>query len=183
MTKDSKTIKIIFVTLTLLSLLSCASTKFDGSAVLSGRVSDPQGNPVPNYHLSNGFGSEAISNENGVFFIRNVKAASYEINGYGRLWQSFKCKYDFFDRKTLLCIEVEPLENILDEIEPCLEKRNFSQAKKILSKSKKSNEEEPLYICMENLISYCEKNSEKNQKRFYESLEKVQKKEKEDKKI
>lgn len=165
-----RTNKLFLILLSAL-FVSCASTKFEGTAVLTGRVCDMEGKPVPNYHINAGIGLNAITDAGGVFVIRDVSAGNYFITGSGNGWCSIEQRVDFYDRKSIVCIQVDSLESILPQIESLLKEKNFSAAKKLLYKSKSRNESNAIFNCYKQLIAYCSLPSQKHEKAFLASLE------------
>ncbi|MBQ7537404.1 MAG: carboxypeptidase regulatory-like domain-containing protein [Treponema sp.] len=168
----SKVILLFFMFLGLF-LQSCASTKFDGRAVMTGRVSDPRGNPVPNYHISAGIGMEAITDAGGIFVFRNVSSGNYRLKGGGKGWCGTDMDFYFHDRKEIVCIQVSPLESLIEPLSRQLDSGDYDGAKKLLKKSRQENENNPLFDCYDCLIRYCESGSDKSKKKFLESLEKI----------
>lgn len=166
-------IKSLFFLPLAIMLFSCASTRFEGKAVMTGRVSDPKGNPVPNYHISAGIGMEALTDSGGVFVFRNTPSGNYHIKGYGKGWRGTDMSFYFHDRKEIVCIQVSPLDSLTDEISALLDEENFDEAESLLKKSKKGNEKNPLYECYQNLIRWCETKSEKARKNLLASLGKL----------
>lgn len=154
-------------------LFSCASSKFEGDAVLVGRVYDSFGRGVSGYHISAGFAHEAISDKTGVFSIPNVSAGTYKIHGGANGWQSWEKEIEFYDRKEILCILVERLEELLPKIDSYLSEGQWEEARGLLEKSKKHNERNPLFLSMQNLIVYCQNPSEESKQKFLSSLEKM----------
>lgn len=165
-----RTSKFFLIILSAL-FFSCASTKFEGKAVLTGRVCDTEGKPVPNYHINAGIGLNAITDAGGVFVIRDLPAGNYVISGSGDGWCSTEQEVSFYDRKSIVCIEVKSLESILPQIESFIKEKNYSAAKKLLYKSKKLNESNAIFNCYKQLIAYCSSPSSKHEKAFLASLE------------
>ena len=166
-------IKSVFFIPLAVMLLSCASTKFEGKAVMTGRVSDPKGNPVQNYHISAGIGMEAMTDSGGVFVFRNTPSGNYHLKGYGKGWRGTDMNFYFHDRKDIVCIQVSPLDSLTEEISEMLEEENYDAANSLLKQSRKGNEKNPLYECYQNLIRLCETKSEKARKNFFSSLGKL----------
>lgn len=164
--------KLFLIPLALL-LVSCASTEFEGKAVMTGRVCDEKGRAVPNYHISAGIGKEAITDSSGMFVIRDVSSGMYHIKGGGSGWCGTDFNFHFYDRKDIVCIQVVPLDSLLEKIEAKVGEDDFSGAEEILKRSKAGNEKNPLFDCYKNLIKYCEAKTEKSRKRFLASVEKI----------
>jgi len=156
-----------------LNFASCASTKFEGKAALTGRVCDENGIGVANYYVSLGLGNTTVTNESGVFVFKDVGAGEYHLTGGGYGWCETDTKVLFLDKKSIVCLQVEKLESLFPKIESLLREERFDEAKKIISKSKEYNEKNPLYLFYRNLISYCEAPSEKRKKSVLSSLEKI----------
>ena len=74
---------IMFWILVSLSLVSCASTKFEGKATLTGRVCDENGIGVANYYVSIGLGNTTVTDISGVFVFRDVSSDCYHLTGGG----------------------------------------------------------------------------------------------------
>lgn len=157
----------------LLILTSCGSMKFEGNAVLAGRVYDSDGKPVKNYHILLGNGMEAVTDDGGIFSFQNVPSGTYKIRGGGNGWCSCEQTFKFYDRKEILCIQVERLEKLLPKIEEMIFDGDLEGADFLLSKSKEYNENNPVFTSCKNLIAYCRSPSEKRKSAFYESLEKI----------
>ena len=166
---------VFFLLLFLLAvgLTSCASAQFEGKATLLGRVCDERGKPVPNYHVSLGGGRETLTDSGGMFVFREVAAGSYHLYGGGNGWESFSENLDFYDRKMVACVQVKSLEEVLSEIDALFFTGDVAEAKKLLEKSEKYNEKNPLFRCVRDLLSYWEMPSEKSRERFFSSLEKM----------
>ena len=164
-----KIIMIIFS----LALISCGSTKFEGKAVLAGKVCDMAGKPVPNYYVSLGLSLDAVTDSNGIFAIRDVSSGNYILHGAGNGWKSIEHEVSFYDRKSIVCIQVDSLESLLPEIESLIKEKNYSAARNLLYKSKSRNEKNPVFICYKKLIDYCAAPNEKRKKAFLSSLEKI----------
>ena len=165
--------KSIFLLPLLITFFSCASTKFEGKAVMTGRVSDPKGNPVPNYHISAGIGMEAITDSGGIFVFRNTPSGNYHLRGFGNGWRGTDTDFYFHDRKDIVCIQVWPLDSLTDEISAMLDEEKFEEANSLLKKSRRGNEKNPLYECYEDLIRWCETKSDKARKNLISSLGKL----------
>ena len=164
---------LVHVSVILLLLTSCASMKFEGKAVMTGRVSDPKGNPVPNYHIYAGIGMEAITDSGGIFVLRNASSGTYHIKGGGNGWCGTDMEFYFHDRKEIVCIQVRPLESLIEDLSVHLEAGDYSTARRVLKKSQRGNEKNPLYDCYEKLIRYCESGSPRAKKDFLASVEKI----------
>lgn len=165
-------IKYLFWFLGLFLLISCSSAKFDGTAVLSGKIYDSLGNPVPAYHVSAGIGKNAVSDINGFFAIRDVPDSDLHIKGSGEGWASVDFDFDFHDRKQILCIQVESLESILCTVESLCDEERFDEAKAILKQHKSHNEKNPMYVSMVLMVEYLSNPTEKNKAAILAYLEK-----------
>ena len=165
--------KCFFWILASLMLVSCASTKFDGKAVMMGKVCDMEGNPVPDYHLNLGIGMNAVTDSAGIFIFRDVSCGSYKLSGGGDGWKSMSEAVDFHDRKKIFCVQVERIESVLDDVSRLIEGKKYAEARKLLAKSRQYNEKNPSYKCLAALIDFCESPSEKTKKDFDEMLEKI----------
>ncbi|MBQ9909067.1 MAG: carboxypeptidase regulatory-like domain-containing protein [Treponema sp.] len=167
-----RTGKFIWIFMTFF-FISCGSTKFEGKSVLAGKVCDMKGNPVENYYVSAGIGHEAVTDSSGLFAIRDLTCGNYCLKGGGNGWKSVEQTVSFHDRKSIVCIQVESLESMLDEIESLLKEKNYSGARKLLYESKAHNESNPLFLCYRKLIDYCALPSEKRKKDLLSALEKI----------
>ena len=172
--KTEKIFKILCPILVVaLLLVSCTSTKFDGNAVLTGKVCDTEGRPVKNYHISAGIGISAITDMNGIFILRNMPSSSYILSGAGFGYISTELQVDFYDRKSIVCFQIERLEQLLPKIDELLSEEKISEAKKLLEKSKDFNEKNAVFISFRKLIDYCASPSEKKKNDFLETIEKI----------
>lgn len=151
--------------------VSCASTKFDGKAVLTGKVCDMEGNPVPEYHLSLGIGANAITDSAGIFVFRDVSSGTCSLSGGGDGWKSISETVDFHDRRKIFCFQVERIESVLDSISQFIEEKKYSDARKLLAKSRQYNDKNPSYRSLCALIDFCESPSAKTKKKFDEVLD------------
>lgn len=149
---------------------SCASTKFDGRANLVGRVCDADGKPVKDYHINAGLGLNALTDESGMFIIRDLKAGSYHIEGGGYGWRVFEDDIPFYDRKMIVCIQAESLRTLMPELSSLLDDKKIGEAKELLQKSKKYNEKNRVFDSYQKLIKLCEFPTEENKKAFFDSL-------------
>lgn len=163
-------IKIFCLSFALI-FLSCASAKFEGSAAMTGRVCDSHGNPVPQYHISAGLGLETMTDASGIFVFKNLSSGNYHISGGGNGWCGTDMHFFFYNRKDILCIQVESLEENLPKIESFIRDGDFSSARDCLAKSKKYNEKNPLFLCYKKLIDYCESPSDKKKRAFLSVLD------------
>ncbi|MBQ9205883.1 MAG: carboxypeptidase regulatory-like domain-containing protein [Treponema sp.] len=154
-------------------LTSCASTKFEGTAVLAGRVYDTHGKPVPNYHVSLGPGVNAITDSGGIFTFKNLPSKTYTISGGANGWCALEQEFFFHDKKEMLCLEVEKLEDTIPVLEQLVCEEDFDGAEKLLETVKNYNEKNPLYLSMKKLIEYCKVPSEKRKEKFLSALEKI----------
>ncbi len=165
--------KCFFWILVSMLLVSCASTKFEGKAVLMGKVCDMDGKPVPDYHLNLGIGMNAVTDSAGIFVFRDVSSGFHKLSGGGDGWKNLCETVDFHDRKTIFCVQVERIDSLLDEILPLVEEKKYADARKLLANSRQYNEKNPSYKCLCALIDFCESPSEKTKKSFDEMLEKI----------
>lgn len=161
----------VFIALVGIPFFSCASTQFEGTAVLTGRVCDKEGKPVPDYHVYAGFTHEAVTDSGGIFVLRDLKCGTCHLRGGGLGWRGFEQDFDFNDRKSILCIQVDVLESLLPEIEVLIDEEKFSEAEKLLNGSKTRNEKNPVFGCYRKLIGYCSCPSGKKKKVLLSSLE------------
>ncbi|WP_294429783.1 carboxypeptidase-like regulatory domain-containing protein [uncultured Treponema sp.] len=164
----------ILLCLCAFSFVSCASTKFEGRAVLAGKVCDLSGKGIPNYHISAGLGLDAVTDINGMFSFNSVSAGNYHITGGGNGWESADLRFSFTDRKSIVCIQVDSLENLVSEMEILLEEENFEGAKNLLSKYKPYNERNPFYRSYKSLVAYCASPTEKRKEALKKCLDKIQ---------
>lgn len=156
-----------------LLLTSCASTKFQGNAVLAGRVYDTHGRPVPNYHISVGLGLNAITDSGGVFTFKNLPSGTYTISGGANGWCGIEQEFFFHDRKEIVCLEVEKLEDLIQKVDFLVSDGDFSGANALLSKAKSHNEKNPIFLSLKKLVDYCESPTEKRKQKLLSSLEKI----------
>ena len=164
----------ILLCMPLFVFISCASTKFEGKAVLAGKVCDLSGKGIPNYHISAGIGLETVTDISGMFSFDSVSAGNYHITGGGNGWESADVRLNFTDRKDIVCIQLDSLENLLPELENLLEDENIDEAKRLLAKNSSYNEKNPVYRCYKSLLAYCASPSEKRKTALKNSLEKIQ---------
>ncbi|MCR4822050.1 MAG: carboxypeptidase-like regulatory domain-containing protein [Treponema sp.] len=157
--------------LSLLLITSCASAKFEGRGVMTGRVCDKKGRPVAGYHISAGLGKEALSDSGGIFVFKNLPSGNYSIKGGGFGWSESHVDFFFHDRREIICIQVESLEDILPEIEERLKEGDYEGAKESLFRAKDYNEKHPLFLCYKRLIDYCKSPSERGKKKLLSTLE------------
>ena len=80
---------------------------------------------------------------------------------------------NFFDRKSIVCVQVERLEKLFPKIENLLREGKYDEAKKLLAKSKDYNEKNPLYLFYKSLIAYCASPNERRRKQLMSALEKI----------
>lgn len=153
--------------------VSCASVKFEDKAYLTGRVCDMNGNPVPNYFVSAGLGLQTVTDMNGMFCFPDAKSSSYTLSGGGFGWCPFEKKFDFYDRKSIVCVQVDSLDGLFPKIEALLQESRFSEVKKILSDVKDHNEKNGLFLCYKALTDYCMNPTEKKKSVFLKTLEKI----------
>lgn len=171
---NRKNLLFVLIALSSLAFFSCASTKFEGKAALVGRVCDMQGNPVPNYHLFLGNSCSALTDAGGMFVFRDVPSDSYRLTGGGNGWCALEHEFYFHDVKSIVCIEVESLDDLFHELSVLLDDKKFAEAHELLEKNKKYNEENELFICCEALVHFCEFPSEESKKTFFDSLRKLE---------
>ncbi|MBQ4379331.1 MAG: carboxypeptidase regulatory-like domain-containing protein [Treponema sp.] len=172
--RNKKTFRLLaFWTFAALLLGSCASTKFEGKAVLTGRVCDEKGAGVPNYYVSLGLGKNAVTDISGVFVFRDVSSGNYHLSGGGWGWCPFETDISFLDKKSIVCVQVEKLESLFPKIEALIQGEKYDEAKELVSKSRDYNEKNPLYLFYKNLIIYCAEPDEKRKCALLMSLEKI----------
>ena len=165
--------KIFLVLLISLIFTSCASVKFEGSAVLTGCVRDGNGKPVPNYHVSGGLFSNAITDSAGIFVLRDLASGNITLTGSGKGWRSVEEHISFYDRKSIVCIQTDRLETMLPEIELLLRDKKFDEAMKVLYSSKNKNENDEVFLCYKKLIEFCALPGEKEKAAFLAGIEKL----------
>lgn len=163
--------KVIFCVLSSFLFFSCSSTHFKGDAVLTGKVCDEYGKGIEGYNLSFGIGKNVSTSKNGTFYISDMKAGKYSIDGYKKGWSSVSEKIDFMDKRSVFVIQVEPISEKYKKIEEHIRIKNYSEAKSLLLSEKKANSSDEMFQFYSSLISYCEKPSEKKsnaiQKKFF----------------
>ncbi len=154
----------------LVMLLSCASTKFAGKAACTGRVCGPHGEPVENYQVSFGLGLTTVTKANGMFLIPEMSAGTYTVKGKGTGWTSVEKEVQFIDRRSIVCLQVEPIAALYQRVESLLRSGLYDEAEDILKKEKSSNAESKLYQFYQRVIDYCQSPSERKMRKISEKL-------------
>ena len=167
--------KIGFLWLTALlaaAVVSCASTRFSGTAACAGRVCGPNGAPVEQYTVSFGIGKTTVTGVNGMFVIPDMRAGEYTLTGYGRGWASIKKDVVFTDRRGIVCIQVDPITSVYKKVESYMRSGLFDQAAQLLKTQANGNGEDALFQFYQAVVSYGASPSDKKLKKLAERLNK-----------
>lgn len=151
---------------------SCASSKFEGTACLAGKVFDQDGKPVNKYEIE-ADGKKALTDSAGIFYIEDVKSGKISISGSKKGFTSFKKKIQFTDRKDLMCIEVERISSFYKKIENLITGKDYYQAKSLLKKEKKSNGESTIFQFYDTLCDFYITESIEEKQSLQGKLEKL----------
>lgn len=151
---------------------SCASSKFEGTACLAGKVFDQDGKPVNKYEIE-ADGKKALTDSAGIFYIEDVKSGKISISGSKKGFTSFKEKIQFTDRKDLMCIEVERISSFYKKIENLITGKDYYQAKSLLKKEKKSNGESTIFQFYDTLCDFYITESIEEKQSLQGKLEKL----------
>ena len=154
----------------LLLLTSCASTKYEGTAACVGRVCGLHGEPVENYQVSFGLGHSAVTGKNGMFLIPEIRAGTYTLKGKGTGWTSVEKEVSFIDRRSIVCVQVEPISAVYQRVESLLRSGLFDEADSLLKKEKVSNAESKLYQFYQQVIDYCRSPSDRKMRKISEKV-------------
>ena len=154
----------------LLMLISCASSKFSGKAVCTGRVCGPHGEPVENYQVSFGLGLSTVTKANGMFLIPEMSAGTYTLHGKGVGLTSVEKEVTFIDRRSIICVQVEPLSAVYQRVESLLRSGLYDEAEDILKKEKSANSESKMYQFYQRIIDYLQSPSERKMRKITEQV-------------
>ena len=135
-------------------LFSCASTGFEGKGTLVGRVCDVNGNAVSGYRLSFAAGKKAVSGVNGVFAVNGMESGKFDMEGFGEGWSSVSEKIDFFDRRSVLVVQVDSESEVCERISDALRFGDIDEAERLLSKIERGNKNSPLFLFYSELVEY-----------------------------
>ncbi|MBQ6780216.1 MAG: carboxypeptidase regulatory-like domain-containing protein [Treponema sp.] len=162
--------QIVLILPILLLLISCASTKFSGTAACTGRVCGPHGEPVEQYQVSFGVGLTTVSGINGMFLIPDVRAGTYTVRGGGKGWSSVEKEIEFTDRRGIVCIQVEPMTAVYQKVEGLLRQNFCDEAEKMLAKESVCNDSSPLFQFYREVISYRKSPTEQKLKKIKDKV-------------
>nr|MBP3283070.1 hypothetical protein [Treponema sp.] len=144
----------LFLLTAVLALFSCASDGFDGSGSLVGRVCDAEGNPVPGYRLSFGIGKSVVSGVNGMFCVHGVESGRLSMKGFGAGWKSVDEEVDFFDRKSVLVVQVESESDVYRRVEEAIRAGDLDGSESLMKEVEKGCGVSDLYRFYTDLIEY-----------------------------
>lgn len=122
----------------LVFLISCASKpKFSGTADLCGLVVDENNRPVSDFLIfCNGSAGEnhtALTNESGIFVVKNVPCGNYQITGQKTNYKNLeKTDFAFYDRTKILCCQVFSFDAAMESVLNLMMRGETKQAEKIL---------------------------------------------------
>ena len=111
---------------------SCASSGFDGSGTLVGRVCSTDGKPVPGYNLSFGLCRNVKSDLNGMFTVDGLESGKLRMRGFAPGWKSVDEEIDFFDRRNVLVVQVESEREVFVEVEELLRAGDVEGSERLL---------------------------------------------------
>lgn len=158
-----------FVLIPLVTLLfSCASTKYAGTAACTGRVCGPRGEPVANYQVSFGLGLTTVTGSNGMFLIPEMRSGTYTLTGRGAGWASVEKEISFVDRRSIVCVQVEPISAVYQRVESLLKSGLYEEAKTMLKREKSSNDKTELFQFYQKVVDYCQSPSERKKEKLSE---------------
>ncbi len=163
---------VIFVLIGgLFSFSGCATQGFEGKAVCTGRVCGPDGTAVPGYHISFGLGLDAVTGINGVFMIPEMEAGEYVLKGGGKGWSSISEKVVFSDKKSIVTVQVAPLNEVYQDVEKLIRSYSYDSAENLLAMQKKYNEEDDVFDFYCSLVEFCKNQSEHEKRNMRKILE------------
>lgn len=164
--------KTFFIFVVLLVLVSCASTKFEGTATFSGKIFDQNQNPVENYVVVID-GKQTSTDSAGVFYLENIKSGKNSLSGWKKGYTSLRKKIDFTDRKDFVCIEVERISYFYKKIEALVKQEKYSEAKSMLKAEKKSNGDSTVFKFYDALCDFYNSSSIEEKKRLKDKLDEL----------
>ena len=118
--------------------LSCASKpKFNGTADLCGLVVDEENRPVSNFLIlcdgAGGLNFTALTNESGIFVVKNLTCGNYQISGHKTNYQKLeKIDYAFYDRTKIFCCQVYSFDAALESVSNLMLRGENKAAEKML---------------------------------------------------
>ena len=149
---------------------SCASSKFEGTAVFAGKVFDQDGRAVENYEVESG-GKQVFTDSAGIFYLQDVKSGKISISGRKKGYTSLKKDVDFIDRKGFACLEVEEISRFYKKIENLVNDKQFKNAKSLLKAEKKANGGDTLFQFYDALCDFYASQSIEEKTRLKNKME------------
>ena len=139
------------------SVFSCASSGFEGSGTLVGRVCSKDGKPVPGYNLSFGLGRNVKSDLNGMFTVKDLESGKMHMTGSAPGWKEVDEEVDFFDRREVLVVQVESEREVFSEVENLLRAGDVEGSEKLLGQIEDGGKPSALFKFYSDLTEYKKK--------------------------
>ena len=138
---------------------SCATTSgYKGKAVIRGIVLDEKNNPVAGCLVRTDGLVSAYSDSNGMFSLNTIAAGNHTFNiscqGYG----NSSLEYSIEDKTKLVCVQVNSLGALLNEIEDSLGCNDVEKAKSLFAAINPKDKKLSEVMFVESLIFYKDGN-------------------------
>ncbi len=151
-------------------LISCASSKFEGSAAFVGKVCDQNGKIIPDYEIEIN-GEKNQTDSAGIFYFDNIPSGKVQVRGQKKGYTTLNKKIYFIDRKEFFSFEVEEISCFYKKIENLVDQKKYGEASSMLKVEKKSNGEDVVFRFYETLCDFYKASSIEKKEELKEKLE------------
>ncbi len=140
---------------------SCTSTKgFKGRADFCGILTDSQNHGLSGYTVCINGNKKCVTNDSGVFVFADIKSQNITVSGYKNGYEKIACETYFYDENNFFCFTVKTKEEVIKEIEFCLEEKEYSKAEELIDSIDYSNDDEKIEF-LRSIVSYLKNENQK----------------------
>lgn len=147
-------LKAAAVFVLIMSGTSCASSRHSHGCYLAGRICSPDGKGIEGCRVENGR-DKVLTDKRGYFVFGDYKERKIKLTGGKKGWASLDENIEDWDGRSLICIQLVPLEKELKGVEKMLKEKFFDEAELVLQREKNINGSEELYQFYSVLYEWC----------------------------
>lgn len=136
--------------------VSCSSVKgFKGKADFCGILTDSHNHGLAGYTVCMDGNRKYVTNDSGIFVFSSVPSQNIHVTGYKTGYEKIDCETYFYDENNFVCFKVRTKDEVIEEIELCLEEKEYLKAEELLDSIDYSEHDEKL-IFLRSIIKYLQ---------------------------